>query len=64
MLNQIHQCILNQPSISFEQYFTQYVMKLQDLTIEQEIKLQLSLINHDIITLNRLIEKHVGGLKW
>ena len=41
MLETVLQTINNVPSISFEEYFTEYVMEIQDANIDSEVSFLL-----------------------
>lgn len=61
MLETIKQTIKNVPFISFEEYFIQYMMDIQDSSIDDEVSFMLKnnslttldvdrLIHHEVIT--------------
>lgn len=41
MLETVKSTINNLPSISFEEYYTQYVMQMQDMNIDNEVSFLL-----------------------
>jgi len=59
MLETMKQTIINLPSITFEQYFTEYVMQIQDTNIDNEVSFLLrnnflSSLDIDKLTSNEL----------
>ena len=64
MLDQIEATIKNLPSISFEEYYTQYVDDTQDRLIRSEVKRVSSFVYgaKSISVLERSVEKLVEGM--
>lgn len=55
MLETIKSCINNLPNKSFDMYFQEYIMKMQDMEIRNEVDLTI-LFNHlDIRGINKQI---------
>ena len=64
MLEQIETTIKNLPSISFEEYYTQYVEDTQDRLLRSEVERASSFIYgaRSIFTLERSVEKLIEGM--
>ena len=64
MLDQIEATIKNLPSISFEEYYTDFVDRTQDRLISSEISRISSFIYgaKSIMTLEKSVEKLVEGM--
>lgn len=64
MLDQIEKAINNLPSISFEEYYTNYVNSTQDKLIQHEVNHASSFIYgaKSIATLEKSVEKLLEGM--
>lgn len=60
MLETVKQLINDSPFITFEQYFHQYVMNVQDVNIDNEVAFMIQ--NNDIspMLLNQVMNSEVG----
>lgn len=63
MLETVKQIINESPFISFEQYFTQYVMDVQDASIDAEVAFLLRNNSVTCLLLNRVMNQQLGGYK-
>ena len=61
MLNTVYR-LLHQPFISYEQFFQRYVMKVQDVSIENEIEFLLRNNFPSANSLSKLINKEIEGM--
>ena len=66
MLETIKKDIQSLPCILFEQYFQKYIIKIQDISIENEIKFMLKNNFLNSVSINRLLNdiQSRGGLDW
>lgn len=64
MLNEVERTIKNLPSISFEEYYTQYVSQVQDHLICAEVRQASSFIYgaKSISALEKSVEKLLEGM--
>lgn len=63
MLETVKDYISCIPNKSFNQYFVEYMIAVQDSNIEEEISYLLSHNTLDVLSMGRVIEKTYKGLR-
>lgn len=62
MLQTVKDFIQNLPDESFQNFYTHYIMQVQDSNIEEEFKFLITHNNLDVLSVDKLISKDLGKL--
>ena len=62
MLQTIKDFIQNLPDESFQDFYTHYIMQVQDSNIEEEFRFLITHNNLDVLSVDKLISKDLGKL--